>query len=151
MNTVKYSFQIQMLSTKLQRCMHIQMQPVFITVTESVTNHSLNHIVKKTLIHSWTKQVNVCSHWIIHSTDLVKNTDLFIKIMGYERFIFWFWECPTIGWHACKVKKHFNCFKICIYFFLLCYFSKPLLCSLSSKMFMSPFLQSQRMYQSQLI
>ncbi len=40
--------------------------------------------------------------------------------MGYERFIFWFWECPTIGWHACKVKKHFHCLKICIYFFLFC-------------------------------
>ncbi len=25
--------------------------------------------------------------------------------MGYERFIFWFWESPTTGWHACKVKK----------------------------------------------
>ncbi len=22
--------------------------------------------------------------------------------------IFWFWESPTTGWHACKVKKHFH-------------------------------------------
>ncbi len=28
--------------------------------------------------------------------------------MGNERFIFWFWESPTTGWHACKVKKHFH-------------------------------------------
>ncbi len=39
--------------------------------------------------------------------------------MGYERFIFCFWECPTIGWHACKVKKHFHCLKVCIYFLFL--------------------------------
>ncbi len=31
--------------------------------------------------------------------------------MGNERFIFWFWESPTTGWHACKVKKHFHCLK----------------------------------------
>ncbi len=29
-------------------------------------------------------------------------------IMGYERFIFWFWESPTTGWLACKVKKYFH-------------------------------------------
>ncbi len=40
--------------------------------------------------------------------------------MGYERFIFWFWESPTTGWHACKVKKHFHCLIICIYFDLNC-------------------------------
>ncbi len=38
--------------------------------------------------------------------------------MSNERFIFWFWESPTTGWHACKVKKHFHCLIICIYFFL---------------------------------
>ncbi len=59
--------------------------------------------------------------------------------MGYERFIFWFWESPTTGWHACKVKKQFNFLIICIYFYLICsttpktvrsmiHFSKPLLC-----------------------
>ncbi len=30
-------------------------------------------------------------------------------IMGNERFIFWFWESPTTGLLACKVKKHFHC------------------------------------------
>ncbi len=30
-----------------------------------------------------------------------------------------FWESPTTGWHACKVKKT-HCLKICIYFFLFC-------------------------------
>ncbi len=25
-------------------------------------------------------------------------------LMGYEMFIFWFWESPTSGWRACKVK-----------------------------------------------
>ncbi len=25
--------------------------------------------------------------------------------MGNERFIFWFWESSTTGWHACKVKQ----------------------------------------------
>ncbi len=34
--------------------------------------------------------------------------------MGNERFIFGFWESPTTGWHAYKVKKHFHCL-ICIY------------------------------------
>ncbi len=59
-------------------------------------------------------------------------------IMGYERFIFWFWESPTTGWYACKVKKHFHFLIICIYFlpYLLndsqtirstIHFSKPLL------------------------
>ncbi len=53
--------------------------------------------------------------------------------MGYERFIFWFWESPTTGWHACKLKKHFHCLIICNYFILqtICstiHFSKPLLC-----------------------
>ncbi len=58
--------------------------------------------------------------------------------MGYERFIFWFWESPTTGWHACKVKKHLHFLIICIYFYLICSttrkrfsqrnFSKPLLC-----------------------
>ncbi len=37
--------------------------------------------------------------------------------MGYEMFIFWFWESPTTGWHACKVKKHFHCLIICIYYY----------------------------------
>ncbi len=37
--------------------------------------------------------------------------------MVYERFVFWFWESPTTGWHACKVKKHFLI--ICIYFYLI--------------------------------
>ncbi len=41
-------------------------------------------------------------------------------IMGYERFLFWFWESPTTGWHACKVKKHFYCLLICIYVYLIC-------------------------------
>ncbi len=36
--------------------------------------------------------------------------------MGNEGFIFWFWESPTTGWHAYKVKKHFHCLIICIYF-----------------------------------
>ncbi len=40
--------------------------------------------------------------------------------MGYEMFIFWFWESPTTGWHACKVNKHFHCLLICIYFYLIC-------------------------------
>ncbi len=56
--------------------------------------------------------------------------------MSYERFIFWFWESPTTGWHACKVKKHFNFLIMCIYFYLkdsqtirsTINFSKPLLC-----------------------
>ncbi len=59
--------------------------------------------------------------------------------MGNERFIFWFWESLTTGWHAFKVKKHFYCLIICIYFlpYLLndsqtihstIHFSKPLLC-----------------------
>uniref|UniRef100_A0A673GBX3 SUEL-type lectin domain-containing protein n=1 Tax=Sinocyclocheilus rhinocerous TaxID=307959 RepID=A0A673GBX3_9TELE len=37
----------------------------------------------------------------------------------YERFIFWFWESPTTGLHACKVKKHFHCLIICIFFNLI--------------------------------
>ncbi len=40
--------------------------------------------------------------------------------MGYERFIFWFWESPTTGWHACKIKKHFHFLIIRIYFYLIC-------------------------------
>ncbi len=52
--------------------------------------------------------------------------------MGYERFhIFWFWESPTTGSLACKVKKHFHFLIICIYFYLIrstIHFSKPLLC-----------------------
>ncbi len=40
--------------------------------------------------------------------------------MGYERSIFWFWESPTTGWHACNIKKHFNFLIICIYFYLIC-------------------------------
>ncbi len=40
--------------------------------------------------------------------------------MGNERFIFWFWESPTTGWHTCKVKEHFHCLIICIYFYLTC-------------------------------
>ncbi len=39
--------------------------------------------------------------------------------MGYERFIFWLWESQTTGWHACKVKKHFNFLIISIYFYLI--------------------------------
>ncbi len=35
-----------------------------------------------------------------------------------KKIIFWFWESPTTGWHACKVKKHFHCLIICIYFYL---------------------------------
>ncbi len=44
--------------------------------------------------------------------------NLSAPIMGYERFIFWFWESQTTGWHACKVKKHFHFLIICIYFYL---------------------------------
>ncbi len=36
--------------------------------------------------------------------------------MGYERLIFWFLESPTTGWHEYKVKKHFHCLIISIYF-----------------------------------
>ncbi len=36
--------------------------------------------------------------------------------MSNERFIFWLWESLTTGCHACKVKKHFICLMICIYF-----------------------------------
>ncbi len=53
--------------------------------------------------------------------------------MGNERFIFWFWESPTTGWHA-RSKNTFILI-MCIYFYLTCstirstiYFSKPLLC-----------------------
>ncbi len=38
--------------------------------------------------------------------------------MGYERFIFWFWESQKTGWYACKVKKRFLI--ICIYLYLIC-------------------------------
>ncbi len=55
--------------------------------------------------------------------------------MNNEMFIFWFWESPATGWHACKVKKHFHSRVMCIYFDLTCWtirptihFSKPLLC-----------------------
>ncbi len=56
--------------------------------------------------------------------------------MGYERFIFWFWESPTTGWHACKVKKHFHCLHFHLPYLLndsqtihsTIHFSKPLLC-----------------------
>ncbi len=47
---------------------------------------------------------------------------------------FWFWEFPTTGWHACKVKKHFHFLIICIYFTLCAQrlpndsFFQPLLC-----------------------
>ncbi len=41
--------------------------------------------------------------------DLFMNQTYSAPIMGNERFIFWFWESPTTGWHACKVKKHFHC------------------------------------------
>ncbi len=58
--------------------------------------------------------------------------------MGYERFIFWFWESPTTGWHACKVKN--TSFSYNMHLFLpyllndsqkvhsTIHFSKPLLC-----------------------
>ncbi len=56
--------------------------------------------------------------------------------MGYERIIFWFWESPTTGWHACKVNKLFHCLIICIYFFL---FSQRLLnSSLNDSFFQTP-------------
>ncbi len=41
--------------------------------------------------------------------------------MGNERFIFWFWEIQV---DARKVKKHFHCLIICIYF--LPYFAQRL-------------------------
>ncbi len=44
---------------------------------------------------------------------------LSVPIMGYERFIFWFWESPTTGWPACKVKIQFHCLIICIYFYVI--------------------------------
>ncbi len=37
-----------------------------------------------------------------------------------EMCILWFMKSPTTGWHACKVKKHFHCLIICIYFYLIC-------------------------------
>ncbi len=56
--------------------------------------------------------------------------------MGNERLIFCFWESPTKGWHACKIKKHFHCLIICIYFYFtfltlpytLLFFQTPPLC-----------------------
>ncbi len=73
--------------------------------------------------------------------DLFMNQTYSAPIMGNERFIFWFWESPTTGWHACKVKKHFHCLinRLCILFLtyllndsqIICstiHFSKPLIC-----------------------
>ncbi len=56
--------------------------------------------------------------------------------MCNERFIFWFWESPTTGWHACKVKKHFLSYNMHLFLSYLLndsqtirstiHFSKPL-------------------------
>ncbi len=40
-------------------------------------------------------------------------------VMGYERFILWFWESPTC-WHECKVKKLFYCLIKCYYIYRMC-------------------------------
>ncbi len=59
--------------------------------------------------------------------------------MDNERFIFWFWESPTTGWHACNVKKTLSLsYNIHLFWTYLLkdsqtihstiHFSKPILC-----------------------
>ncbi len=50
-----------------------------------------------------------------------KKKSLKCPYYGLWKFIFWFWESPTTGWHACKVKKNtFIVLKYAFIFFLFC-------------------------------
>ncbi len=49
-------------------------------------------------------------HYMEKNPGMFSSKTLKAPIMSYdyERLIFWFWESPITGWHACKVKKHFH-------------------------------------------
>ncbi len=76
-------------------------------------------------LHPQHRSVTTRTHPLIcHTSALNETTREHFRgqsdcILGHERFIFWFWESPTTGWHACQVKNFFN-FLICIYFYLIC-------------------------------
>ncbi len=46
----------------------------------------------------------------------VKHADLKLKCPYYGLWKVHILECPTTGWHACKVKKHFHFLIVYIYF-----------------------------------
>ncbi len=75
-------------------------------------NSSTNKMLVLSVLHFSYNAVSVC-------LSLSRQWKVFkVPLLWLWKVHIWFWESPTTGWHACKVKKHFNFLIICLYFTL---------------------------------